>query len=100
MGGGRMGMASEEHMPHLRWFEELLRAQGVDQPVAHMMVMTLPGSFLDQFADDRGVLRVDVQLDGESHTPGRMSAPSTKVCLLPAALGLPGRLQEILRRCQ
>src|SRR5260370_36318805 len=98
MGGGRMGMASEEHMPHLRWFEELLRAQGVDQPAAHMMVMTLPGSFLDQFAEEKGVVRANVQLDGESHTPGRMSAPSTRVFLLPAALCSPGRLQESLRR--
>ncbi len=100
MVGVSMGMTSEEPITHLRWFEELLGAQGVDQPAAHMMVMTLPGSFLDQFAEERGALRVDVQLDGESHTPGRMSAPSTKVFLLPAALGLPGRLQEILRRCQ
>jgi len=100
MVGVSMGMTSEEPITHLRWFEELLGAQGVDQPAAHMMVMTLPGSFLDQFAEERGVLRVDVQLDGESHTPGRMSAPSTKVFLLPAALGLPGRLQEMLRRCQ
>jgi len=100
MVGVSMGMTSEEPITHLRWFDELLRTQGVDQPAAHMMVMTLPGSFLDQFAEARGVLRVDVQLDGGSHTPGRMSAPSTRVFILPAALGLPGRLQEILRRCQ
>ncbi len=100
MVGVSMGMTSEEPITHLRWFDELLLAHGVDQPAAHMMVMTLPGSFLDQFAEERGVRRVDVQLDGGSHTPGRMSAPSTRVFILPAALGLPGRLQEILRRCQ
>jgi hypothetical protein len=60
--------------------------------------MTLPGSFLDQFAQEKGAPRVDIQLDGESHTPGRMSAPSTRVFLLPAALALPGRLHEIMRR--
>jgi glucose-6-phosphate isomerase len=100
MVGVSMGMTSEEPITHLRWFEELLRAQGVERAADHMMVMTLPGSFLDRFAEQRGMLRVDVQLDGRSHTAGRMSAPSTRVFLLPAAIGLPGHLHEILRRCQ
>jgi len=100
MVGVSMGMTSEEPITHLRWFEELLRAQGVEHTADHLMVMTLPGSFLDRFAEQRGVLRVDVQLDGRSHTAGRMSAPSTRVFLLPAAIGLPGHLHEILRRCQ
>src|SRR5260370_1015903 len=95
---GSMGMTSEEPITHLRWFEGLLRAHGVDDTAEHVMVMTLPGSFLDQFAHERGAPRVDIQLDGDSHTPGRMSAPSTRVFLLPAALGLPGRLHEIMRR--
>src|SRR6266851_5979494 len=98
MVGVSMGMTSEEPITHLRWFEGLLRAHGVDDTAQHMMVMTLPGSFLDQFAQEKGAPRVDIQLDGESHTPGRMSAPSTRVFLLPAALGLPGRLHEIMRR--
>ncbi len=100
MVGVSMGMTSEEPITHLRWFEDLLRAQGVEHAADHMMVMTLPGSFLDRFAEQRGVLRVDVQLDGRSHTAGRMSAPSTRVFQLPAAIGLPGHLHEILRRCQ
>jgi glucose-6-phosphate isomerase len=100
MVGVSMGMTSEEPITHLRWFEELLRAQGVEDAADHMMVMTLPDSFLDRFAEQRGVSRVDVQLDGRSHTAGRMSAPSTRVFLLPAAIGLPGHLHEILRRCQ
>jgi len=100
MVGVSMGMTSEEPITHLRWFEELLRAHGVEDTADHLMVMTLPGSFLDRFAEKRGVLRVDVQLDGRSHTAGRMSAPSTRVFLLPAAIGLPGHLHEILRRCQ
>ena len=98
MVGVSMGMTSEEPITHLRWFEDLLRAHGVDDAAEHVMVMTLPGSFLDQFAHERGAPRVDIQLDGDSHTPGRMSAPSTRVFLLPAALGLPGRLHEIMRR--
>jgi hypothetical protein len=66
--------------------------------------------------------RVDIQLDGQSHTPGRMSAPATRVFLLPAALALgggflrrsapmvegartrwnppSGRLRGVLERCQ
>jgi glucose-6-phosphate isomerase len=100
MVGVSMGMTSEEPITHLRWFEELLRARGVERPAEHVMVMTLPGSLLDHFAEDRGAPRVDIQLDGRSHIAGRMSAPSTRVFLLPAALGLAGQLQEILRRCQ
>jgi len=95
-----MGMTSEEPITHLRWFEELLRAHGVEDPAAQVMVMTLPGSFLDHFAQEREAPRLDIQLDGRSHIAGRMSAPSTRVFLLPAALGLPGRLQEVLSRCQ
>jgi hypothetical protein len=50
---------------------------------------------------------------GEVHTPGRMSAPSTNVFLLPAAVALleatpdgngavvpPGALRQVLERCQ
>jgi len=98
--GVSMGMTSEEPITHLRWFEELLRAHGVEDPAAQVMVMTLPGSFLDHFAQEREAPRLDIQLDGRSHIAGRMSAPSTRVFLLPAALGLPGRLQEVLSRCQ
>src|SRR5258708_15604179 len=98
MVGVSMGMTSEEPITHLSWFEGLLRAHGVGDTAQHVMVMTLPGSLLDQFAQERRAQRVDIQLDGNSHTPGRMSAPSTRVFLLPAALGLPGRLHEIMRR--
>ena len=41
--------------------------------------MTLPGSYLDQFARARGSRTAPIQLDGENHTPGRMSAPATRV---------------------
>ena len=100
MVGVSMGMTSEEPITHLRWFDGLLHAHGVETPAEHMVVMTLPGSYLDRFAAERGAPREDIQLDGASHIPGRMSAPSTRVFLLPAALARPGRLRNVLERCQ
>ena len=99
MVGVSMGMTSEEPITHLRWFDELLNHHEVERPSEHVMVMTLPGSYLDKFAAERGSERIDIQLNGASHTPGRMSAPSTRVFLLPAALAQPGRLREVLRSC-
>jgi glucose-6-phosphate isomerase len=98
--GVSMGMTSEEPITHLAWFESLLRANAVESPAEHLLVMTLPDSYLDRFAEERGVRRESIQLDGESHTPGRMSAPSTRVFLLPAALYAPGRVREVLELCQ
>jgi glucose-6-phosphate isomerase len=101
MVGVSMGMTSEEPVTHLEWFDALLREHGVVGPERHVAVMTLPGSSLDQFAGARGMRRVDLQLDGRSHTPGRMSAPATRVFLLPAALALGGGgLRGVLERCQ
>jgi glucose-6-phosphate isomerase len=100
MVGVSMGMTSEEPITHLRWFEELLRAHAVESPAEHLLVMTLPGSFLDLFAEERSVRRESVQLDGQSHTPGRMSAPSTRVFLLPASLCLAGGVRDVLEQCQ
>jgi hypothetical protein len=94
-----MGMTSEEPITHLRWFHGLLVERGVDRPGDHVLVMTLPDSYLDRFAAEAGARRVDVQPDGRSDTPGRMSAPSTRVFLLPAALALGGRgLRELVER--
>jgi glucose-6-phosphate isomerase len=101
MTGVSMGMTSEEPITHLTWFDGLLRAAGATEVGEHLLVMTLPDSSLDVFARERGTRRVDIQLDGESHTPGRMSAPATRVFLLPAALALPpGGLCAVLERCQ
>jgi len=100
MVGVSMGMTSEEPITHLRWFEDLLRANTVERPAEHLLVMTLPGSYLDRFAEERGARRESIQLNGQSHTPGRMSAPSTRVFLLPAALYKPGGVREVLERCQ
>jgi len=112
--GVSMGMTSEEPITHLEWFDALLTDLGIANPGDHIQVMTLPGSYLDRFARTRGSRMVPIQLDGQNHTPGRMSAPATCVFLRPVALRLVGdRLREspdaafdgsllaaVLRRCQ
>src|SRR5579872_867272 len=107
MVGVAMGMTSEEPITHLQWFVELLDRARL--PAAeHTLVMALPESYLDRFARDRGIRRLPLQLDGGHGTGGRMSAPSTRVFLLPAALYLtrhsaerptaPVGLREVLGR--
>jgi glucose-6-phosphate isomerase len=85
--GVSMGMTSEEPITHLTWFSELLE-QAQLSPAEHILVMTLPGSYLDQFARERNAPSRPLQLDGGTGTGGRMSAPTTRVFLLPAALYL------------
>ena len=103
MVGVSMGMTSEEPITHMTWFIELLeKAQLL--PKEHLLVMTLPGSFLELFAHERQVPSIPLQLDGGTGTGGRMSAPTTRVFLLPAALFLtrlsdePGQLRAVLRQ--
>lgn len=96
--GVSMGMTSEEPITHLEWFEGLLRAHGVGPLKDHIQVMTLPGSYLDQFARPRGCPMYPIQLDGENHTGGRFSAPSTGVFLRPVALTLVAGIMAA-RRC-
>jgi glucose-6-phosphate isomerase len=106
--GVSMGMTSEEPITHLQWFDGLLQDYAIPQPEQHLQVMTLPGSYLDRFARERQARMAPIQLDGESHTPGRMSAPATRVFLRPVALALTasgggdvaGQLLGLLRRCQ
>jgi len=103
MVGVSMGMTSEEPITHLEWFTELLKQAGL-RPAEHLLVMTLPGSYLDRFAEAQQAPSLPLQLDGGTGTGGRMSAPTTRVFLLPAALyltrlsGDPGQLRVILRR--
>jgi hypothetical protein len=103
MVGVAMGMTSEEPITHLEWFTELLKQAGL-RPAEHLLVMTLPGSYLDHFAYEQQVPSFPLQLDGGTGTGGRMSAPSTRVFLLPAALFLtrlsdaPGQLRSVLQR--
>ncbi len=90
--GVSMGLTSEEPITHLQWFVDLLAPARL-APAEHLLVMTLPDSYLDQFARDRGVTRRPLQLDGGTGTGGRMSAPATRVFLLPAAVSLVGSSQ-------
>jgi len=85
--GVSMGMTSEEPITHLEWFADLLR-QARLRAAQHLLVMTLPGSYLDDFAQQHQVPTRSLQLDGGTGTGGRMSAPTTRVFLLPAALYL------------
>ncbi len=102
MVGVAMGMTSEEPITHLTWFADLLEQAGLP-PAEHLLVMTLPGSYLDAFARERQAPTRPLQLDGGTGTGGRMSAPGTRVFLLPAALYLtgmsdePGQLRAALR---
>lgn len=101
--GVSMGMTSEEPITHLTWFSSLLE-QAKLLAAEHILVMTLPGSYLDQFAQQHHAPRWSLQLDGRNGTGGRMSAPSTRVFLLPAALYLtrlndtPGQLRAVLEQ--
>ena len=102
MVGVAMGMTSEEPITHLTWFTDLLEQAGLP-PSDHLLVMTLPGSYLDSFAREHHAPSRPLQLDGGNGTGGRMSAPTTRVFLLPAVLYLtgisdePGRLRAMLQ---
>src|SRR2546421_4474413 len=87
MVGVSMGMTSEEPITHLEWFTALLKQAGL-RPEEHLLVMTLPDSYLDRFANAELAPSHPLQPDGGTGTGGRMSAPTTRVFLLPAALYL------------
>jgi hypothetical protein len=104
MVGVAMGMTSEEPITHLEWFTELLQQAGL-RPAEHLLVMSLPGSYLDRFANAQQAPSFPLQPDGGTGTGGRMSAPATRVFLLPAALyltthfpGQSGQLRSVLQR--
>jgi hypothetical protein len=104
MVGVSMGMTSEEPITHLEWFTDLLK-QAALRPAEHLLVMTLQGSYLDRFAHEQQAPSRPLQPDGGTGTGGRMSAPSTRVFLLPVALYLmtmfphqPGQLRQVLHR--
>jgi glucose-6-phosphate isomerase len=102
MVGVAMGMTSEEPITHLEWFTDLLKQAGL-RPAEHLLVMTLPGSYLDRFANAQQAPSRPLQPDGRTGTGGRMSAPTTRVFLLPAALyltrlpGATGQLRSVLQ---
>src|SRR5712692_5210874 len=102
MVGVALGMPSEEPITHLEWFTDLLKQAGL-RPAEHLLVMTLPGSYLDRFAHEQQAPSRPLQPDGGTGTGGRMSAPTTRVFLLPAALyltrlpGAPRQLRSVLQ---
>src|SRR5947209_604095 len=102
MVGVAMGMTSEEPIMHLEWFTDLLQQAGL-RPAEHLLVMTLPDSYLDRFANAQQAPSRPLQPDGGKGTGGRMSAPTTRVFLLPAALyltrlpGASGQLRSVLQ---
>ena len=104
MVGVSLGMTSEEPITHLEWFTNLLQQAGL-RPAEHVLVMTLPDSYLDRFAHEQQAPSRPLQPDGGTGTGGRMSAPTTRVFLLPAALyltthfpGQSGLLRLVLRQ--
>ena len=103
MVGVSMGMTSEEPITHLEWFTDLLKQAGL-RPAEHVLVMTLPGSYLDRFANAQQAPSRPLQPDEGTGTGGRMSAPTTREFLLPAALSLtrlsggPGQLRSVLQQ--
>src|SRR6266487_5077622 len=103
MVGVSMGMTSEEPITHLEWFTDLLQQAGL-RPAEHLLVMSLPDSYLDRFANAQQAPSRPLQPDEGTGTGGRMSAPTTRVFLLPAALyltrlsGGPGQLRSMLQQ--
>jgi glucose-6-phosphate isomerase len=80
-----LGVTSEEPVTHLAWFLGLLAAAGL--PAArHAVVLTVPGSRLEDAAVREGLEARPVFLADRGGLPGRMSAPGTSVFLLPVAL--------------
>ena len=89
-----MGLTSEEPATHLSWFLELLAAARL--PAArHAVVLTVPGSRLEEAAEREGLDARPVFLRNRGGLPGRMSAPGTSVFLLPVALR-GERLRDVL----
>src|SRR5256714_6164885 len=103
MVGVSMGMTSEEPITHLEWFTALLKQAGL-RPAEHLLVMTLRDSYRDRLANAERAPSRPLQPDGGIGPGGRMSAPATRVFLLPAALYLtrftdrPGRLRSVLQQ--
>ncbi len=91
--GVAMGMTSEEPITHMEWFTALLKEAEL-RPAEHLLVMTLPNSYLDRFAHEQQAPSLPLQPDGGTGTGGRMSAPATRVFLLPAALYLMTQFPE------
>src|SRR5579875_1029618 len=82
--GVSMSKTSEEPITHLSWFLDLL-VQAYLPLTDHVQVMTVEGSALEQCALERGLSMLPLFLDGKPLV-GRMSAPGSRIFLLPVAL--------------
>jgi hypothetical protein len=80
-----LGVTSEEPATHLAWYLGLLEAAGLAAD-RHTVVLTVPGSRLEEAAARSGLEARPVYLADRGGLPGRMSAPSSCVFLLPVAL--------------
>ncbi len=99
--GVSMSKTSEEPLSHLAWFLDLLDQAYLD-PQDHVRVMTIKGSVLEQLAHEHDLLILPLFLD-ERPLVGRMSAPGSRIFLLPVALHFVnaserGQLATILRQ--
>ena len=83
--GMAMGMTSYEPLLNLERLAQLYAKHGVDSR-PNFLYMTLPGSLLDRFAQERGWRKVELQLDGGNTLAGRHSAPLGRGSLYPLAL--------------
>lgn len=94
-----LGVTSEEPASHLSWFLRLLETAGLPAE-RHVLVLTVPGSRLEESAVSHGLEVRRVHLAERGGFPGRMSAPASSVFLLPVALGSPdaseGKLHRVL----
>jgi hypothetical protein len=80
-----LGVTSEEPGTHLSWFLGLLDHAGLPAD-RHAVVLTMPGSRLEETAVREGLEARPVFLADRGGLPGRMSAPGTSVFLAPVAL--------------
>ena len=83
--GMAMGMTSYEPVVNLEKLDKLYRKHKIDNR-PNFIYLTLKGSILDRFGVERGLRRVELQLDNGDATAGRHSAPMTRGSLYPLAL--------------
>jgi hypothetical protein len=90
---------TQETRSHQQYFEDLYTAQQVD-PKGHFMLVTDPGSPMEQEASQKGYDLRSIQLNGRTDIGGRFTAPATTVFLLPLALVAPDKVKVILERAK
>ena len=85
---------------HKNHFESLFKQQGIDT-AGHFMLVTDPGSPMEQEAKEKGYELRYIQLNQGTDIGGRFTAPTTNIFLLPMVLAAgEARTREILRLAQ